>query len=223
MPSQADPIDFTGRYNTALPAQDETQFQTWAQDQSKTVGRDVAKDLYDYDLRGWWQQNQGQGLDGGHLTDTFKKPNHPTFSTQSQYHGADGNQGGEWAQQPSGAWSFTPGATNMTMHGPEALGDYFKRVEPGNQLNQGAVKLTPVEHDPFRLSPVDHDPFSFAGAVQPFLGPPRDLPYSNPTVLPDWIADIAGLPAGAAAFGSLAPDDGGPRLIPVEHDPFAVQ
>lgn len=110
------------------------KFKDWTQAQSTATGRDVSSDLYDYDMRGWWQQNQDASLDGAHLTDIFKKPNHPTFSTQSQYHGADGHQGGEWAPQPDGTYSFKPGSTNMMMHGPDALTDYFKQVEPGNRL-----------------------------------------------------------------------------------------
>lgn len=94
--------------------------------------RNVAGDTYDYDLRGWYQQNGAQDLTGAHLTDEFKKPNHPTFSDQSQYSGVGGMQGGQWAQQPNGSYSFTPGSTNV--YSVPELQDYFKKVEPGNQL-----------------------------------------------------------------------------------------
>ncbi len=128
-----DPLDFTERYNTQLSPQDEAAFQSWTQQQSKAVGRDVSGDTYDYDLRGWWQANPNASLSGGHLTDQFKKPNHPTFSDQSQYHGVDGMQGGQWQQQSDGSYAFTPGATNV-FSVPE-LQDYFARVEKGNTLN----------------------------------------------------------------------------------------
>lgn len=127
-----DPNDFSAQYNTALSPQDEQAFQQWTQDQSAKTGRNVAGDSYDYDLRGWYQQNGPQDLTGAHLTDEFKKPNHPTFSDQSRYNGVNGMQGGQWQQQQGGTYSFTPGPTNV-FSVPE-LQDYFKKVEPGNQL-----------------------------------------------------------------------------------------
>ncbi len=128
----ADPLDFSDEYNTKLSPQEERSFQAWTGAQSDAVGRNVGNDNYDYDLRGWWKANPGVDLSGAHLTDTYKKPNHPTFSDQSQYHGVDGYQGGSWGKTDGGSWSFTPGSTNF-FSAPE-LGDYFKRVEPTNQL-----------------------------------------------------------------------------------------
>lgn len=72
----------------------------------------------------------------GHLPDTFKLPNHMTFSDQSMYHGRDGNQGGVWTQN-DGRWTFTPGATNLQHHSIQELMDYFAHVEPGTVLNVG--------------------------------------------------------------------------------------
>jgi hypothetical protein len=131
--NEPDTLDFTGKYNTQLAPQGEAAYQQWVNEQSQATGRNVGADAYDYDLRGWWLANPGVSLGDGHLTDQFKKPNHPTFSDQSQYSGVDGMQGGQWGKADNGSWSFTPGATNM-FSTPE-LSDYFKRVEPGNQLN----------------------------------------------------------------------------------------
>jgi hypothetical protein len=128
-----DPLDYSGKYNTPLPPQDEATYQQWVGQQSQAAGRNVANDTYDYDMRGWWKANNGAPLEGGHLTDQYKKPNHPTFSDQSQYNGVDGMQGGKWQQGDDKNWSFTPGATNM-YSAPE-LQDYFQRVEPGNTVN----------------------------------------------------------------------------------------
>ena len=50
--------DFTDLYNTGLDAKTERSFQDWMKGQSAATGRDVSKDLKDYDLRGWWQQQQ---------------------------------------------------------------------------------------------------------------------------------------------------------------------
>lgn len=127
-------VDYSSKYNTPLNANQEALFNSWLSKQSIATGRDVAKDLYDYDLKGWWKNNQGIDLNDGHLTDTYKKPNHPTFSDQSQYHGVDGNQGGSWQQQQNGSWSYAPSATNLQMYKSDELQQYFKQVEPGNQL-----------------------------------------------------------------------------------------
>jgi hypothetical protein len=139
-----DKNDFTEHYNTELSAPEQDSFNGWVKDQSDKTGRDVGKDVYDYDLQGYWQKNAGDSEDGpqltgGHLTDEFKKPNHPTFSDQSKYHGVAGNEGGTWEQLPGGesgvqAWSFKPGATNLEHHEPAELKSYFDKVEPGNAL-----------------------------------------------------------------------------------------
>lgn len=129
-----DELDFTRKYNTPLSMNREQQFQKWMTAQSKSVGRNISNDLYDYDLRGWWNKNNGAGLLGGHLTDEFKKPNHPTFSTGSKYNGVEGNEGGEWLKQSGGSWSFRPGKTNLQNFSADELHDYFGKVEPGNKL-----------------------------------------------------------------------------------------
>lgn len=142
MPAQffsQDSGDYTDRYNTPLSYKQEQAFQKWAAANGRSA------DLADYDLRGWWLQNgmpTGAPKKGEHFTDLFKKPNHPTFSDQSIYHGMRPDtgewdarlQGGTWQDLGNGKFSFTPGATNLQMHEPQALIDYFNRVEPGNQL-----------------------------------------------------------------------------------------
>ena len=59
----------------------------------------------DYDFLGAFNAGIGRGS-GGHMTDRFKLPYHPTFSTQSQYY-----KPGMPAVQPlfeSGKWSYLP-------------------------------------------------------------------------------------------------------------------
>lgn len=80
-------IDMSGQYNTRLSAADESKFQGWA----KKEGRQG--DLADYDLRGFWKSGAAFAKNG-HGSDEWKKPNHPTFSTGSRYHGVDGHAGG---------------------------------------------------------------------------------------------------------------------------------
>lgn len=89
-------------------------------------------DLADYDLRGWFAKS-GKVAENGHLTDEFKKPNHPTFSDGSIYHGKDGNEGGRWAKQGN-RWQFKASKTNLDNLGPEGLQRYFQKVEPGNEV-----------------------------------------------------------------------------------------
>ena len=125
--------DMTGQYNTQLSPADEQQFQQWLQLNSAAQGRDTSRDLFDYDLRGAYQAN-AQATASGHLPDTFKKPNHPTFSTGSQYHGVDGHVGGTWSQQPDDSWIYRASPTNLKMHSAGGLLNYFGRVEPDNRL-----------------------------------------------------------------------------------------
>lgn len=76
-------------YNTSVP--DELAFQDW---KVKNAPRDSGAD---YDLRGAYLANM-QRADNGHMGDRFKKPNHPTFSDQSQYAvGDQRGRAGSWA------------------------------------------------------------------------------------------------------------------------------
>lgn len=125
--------DYTYKYNTDLPPEREDQFRTWLDAQSKIADRDMSRDLYDYDLRGYFARYGSGDIEPGHMTDAFKKPNHPTFSTESNYHGKDGLEGGTWSKTSKG-WAFNPGATNLDLWDPGALKQYFDRVEPGNEL-----------------------------------------------------------------------------------------
>lgn len=126
-----DPRDFRNRYNTALSPQDEAMFQAWSTDESKRQGRNILNDLYDYDLRGLWNSGGGFGGENGHAGDTYKKPNHPTFSDQSQYNGVDGYVGGVWEETPQGM-TYTAAGSNM--YPPQELQRYFDRAEPGVRL-----------------------------------------------------------------------------------------
>lgn len=133
------PPDLTERYNTALTPGEELAYQNWAQIQSALQNRDVNRDLFNYDLRGAFKAGATQSPNG-HLPDTFKKPNHPSFSDQSQYHGVDGFTGGSW-RQIGGQWVFTPGQTNLQLHGPEGLQQYFQQSDPNVRLNAPASPM----------------------------------------------------------------------------------
>jgi hypothetical protein len=123
-------------FDTKLDAENEKRFNFWLSDQSTIRKRDLSKDLEDYDLRGYWFNGGYQDRTGkGHMPDTYKKPNHPTFSNESIYNGVDlGNgqiaQGGKWGEGDS----FEVGPTNMQFYTPEQLKSYFQKVEPKSKL-----------------------------------------------------------------------------------------
>ena len=88
----------------------------------------------DYDYDAWRAAGSPADPVTGHGPDTYKLPNHMTFSNESIYHGKDGAEGGQWSKNPDGSWTFTAGPTNLQHHSAEELQDYFRRVEPGNKL-----------------------------------------------------------------------------------------
>ena len=118
----SDPNDLSGAYNTKLSPADEAAFQAWAKANNRT------RDMYDYDLRGAWKAMAKQSANG-HFPDTFKKPNHPTFSNESQYALGPVLQGGQW-----GNGTFAPGVTNLQFHSPQELTEYMRSVEPDYRL-----------------------------------------------------------------------------------------
>ena len=94
---------------------------------------DINADNYDYES--WQRANHGVTMaPGQHYPDTYKLPEHPTFSNESMYHGKNGAQGGQWDKNSDGAWTFTPGPTNLQNYSRQQLQDYFQRVEPDSQL-----------------------------------------------------------------------------------------
>lgn len=83
-------VDMTSQYNTQLTPAEEAQYQDWL----KTL-KPIQRNTWDYDLRGAFKAG-AQPAANGHLPDTWKKPNHPTFSDQSQYANVPGAAPGTW-------------------------------------------------------------------------------------------------------------------------------
>ena len=79
-----------GPYITKLSPDDERQFQQWVIDNKIPFD---PSDEADYDMRGYWQEQQGTGdqrqvnpNDGQpHFPDTYKTPYHESFSNESRY------------------------------------------------------------------------------------------------------------------------------------------
>ena len=70
-------------YNTPLNLSDELKFQI-----AKSNSPFRNDSGYDYDYRGFYNKygNLTPRATNGHLTDEYKKPNHPTFSIESNYY-----------------------------------------------------------------------------------------------------------------------------------------
>jgi hypothetical protein len=199
------PPDFSARYNTALTPTEEAQFQQWAQASGK------AGDLRDYDLRGAWKSGAATAPNG-HLPDTYKKPNHPTFSDESQYHGRDGFTGGTWGGGDGQPDTFTPGPTNLRMLGPQGLQHYFHQREPDVRL------MLP----PQRMSGGDSEGMPPPGPDPSSLTRPRDMPQVPPTSWLDWMVQHRSANLGAdqnmLAPGAVPTWNGGS----MQDAPFAI-
>lgn len=130
------------KFNTALSPKEEMEFQVWAHDKSSDLNRELLNDLEDYDLRGYWKE-RGKKEDlsnpESHLPDTYKKPNHPTFSDESKYSGVVQDNvkyvGGKWSELGKDKWQYSPSREMMTnTHNSKSLEDYFKKYEPDSKL-----------------------------------------------------------------------------------------
>ena len=100
--------DMTDQYNTELSPEEQQEYDQWIQRNSARHGRDLSKDNFDYDTRGQFKDSRGADLPLGHGPDTHKKPNHPTFSNESRYHGAGGRMGGQWDADETGSETLQP-------------------------------------------------------------------------------------------------------------------
>lgn len=110
-------------YDTALSPQEETRFQQW---QSRLPHNLQGTD--DYDLRGAFL-GAAREAGNGHLPDTWKKPNHFTFSNDSQYSSPQ-QPGGQWVEDGRGGSMFWASPTNLQYHSPLSLMRYFNEAEP---------------------------------------------------------------------------------------------
>jgi hypothetical protein len=122
-------------YNTPIPPELRSGYEQWARE----LGKNPAEEEADYDLPGFFlatQQNPELLPKGpeDHLPDTFKKPNHPTFSTDSQYSGPFEGAGGQWSKDSKGRDVFTASDVNIRNWGPEGLQKYFEKYEPNATL-----------------------------------------------------------------------------------------
>lgn len=148
-------------YNTTLSPDEETKFTEWKQ---QNAPNDTGQD---YDLRGAFRAGLSPAANG-HWADTFKKPNHPTFSNQSQYAvGSDAARAGHW----DGDKFIPPTANQGTTEGksPSSLRD---------MLVQSQTPQASAQAEPESLN----TPFGATGEVFGSTRPRR-------TQMRDYIAD----------------------------------
>ena len=127
-----DELDFSNRYNTKLTPQEEVLFREYV---AKHPDKINPNDAYDYDVKGAWKALIAGDIEHderGHLTDQFKKPNHPTFSGESMYDGVDGHVGGSWYNDGKGMSAYFAPLSHL--YNMEDLADYFNRVERDTNL-----------------------------------------------------------------------------------------
>lgn len=115
------------KYSTRLNPEEMQQFIKW---KAENAPNDSG---IDYDLQGAFMDGQGSG-GKEHMTDKFKKPNHPTFSKESKY-STPKTPGGEWGTDESGKPTFTPSAQMLEdTERIDNLRKYMKKAEPDVKL-----------------------------------------------------------------------------------------
>lgn len=77
-------------YDTPLTPAEQQAFSVW---KAKYAPKDSGAD---YDLQGAFKAGLVPDAATGHWPDTFKKPNHPTFSVESQYAPLAPHLAGSW-------------------------------------------------------------------------------------------------------------------------------
>lgn len=93
-------------YRTKLSKAEEKEFSKWKSKLPERLQSDQ-----DYDLKGFFKAYGKEPIPKGeefHLTDEFKLPNHPTFSSQSKYYNDETKYlGGEWLNRGD-SWLYQP-------------------------------------------------------------------------------------------------------------------
>jgi hypothetical protein len=127
-------------YNTPLTGENPQRFQNWLALQKVKRGRDLSGDLTNYDMQGYWLNGGYKDSGAGHMPDTYKKPNHPSFSNESQYSGKEDLwggkfEGGRWVGDDKTGWSYQASARMLkTTHTRDMLQQYFADNEPDVML-----------------------------------------------------------------------------------------
>lgn len=134
-------------YDTKLSASDEGKFSEWKQQYAPNDSG------ADYDLRGAYKEGFKPDPVTGHWPDTYKKPNHPTFSDQSIYAKDAPEKAGHWDGD-----TYVPPSANPF--------DSFDAVPPpidGNSMF--GVHLKALPNTPPATQPIDKWKNAYSGLV----------------------------------------------------------
>lgn len=178
--------------------QNEQAFQDW-----KTQNAPYDSGL-DYNLRDAYLSSLTTN-DNGHLPDTWKKPNHPTFSNESAYSGLGGPVGGQWSVDADGNDVFYASPANLKDRTPQELQDYFSQYEPGVKLVlPGESPVVPVVDNNIPppqayRPPVQEDPWGKAATEFASWNAPQTPAWDTPRV--------ASMRQGAASTAQEWPKD----------------
>jgi len=123
------------KYDTQLTPLQEAKYKLAASNARRT------KDTADYDLRGAWLKDPKSIGGKGHLTDEFKKPNHPTFSKDSKY-STPNNMGGSWVAGKRGSYSFIPSKRQISRAG--GLAPFKKAFNKSEQGQNSGFVIPPT-------------------------------------------------------------------------------
>jgi cell wall-associated NlpC family hydrolase len=139
--------------DTVLSPEDEERFQKW---KARYAPQDSG---FDYDLRGAFQEGVTPARNG-HFPDTYKKPNHPTFSNESKFAKDYPDLAGSW----DGDRYVPPADPDLRRHlgagqdtGEETFfnpstGNFEKLQNPAFDLNSGLTPNTALA-DPNKDAP----------------------------------------------------------------------
>lgn len=192
------------QYDTKLSPQEEAQFQAW---KNQYAPQDSGAD---YDLRGAFKAGLTPDPKTNHWPDTFKKPNHETFSNESKYAQipyAAASKAGSWngeqftpaqAPQTQQASSNPSPVYNMARGGVGGIADtldfinYLNPLRVGNNAVRALTGQKPLE--------TIRESWAKSGATynSPEELPKEDRPFANAA---ETVAGALGL--GVPGVGAL--------------------
>lgn len=199
-------------YETELTKPEEQRFQEW---KAVTAPNDSGAD---YDLRGAFKAGLAPGTDG-HWPDTFKKPNHPTFSVESIYAADRPDLAGKWEGD-----SFVPAADPYAGLGEpvpaaptsNAAVDVAKRIgrgalagvgyiaEAGSRLSNAIGSALPAFMTDERFQTEEH-PLTTAGNALQAVAAKIPVDPARDAELKSAIAEGAGAAVPVLAASALNP------------------
>jgi hypothetical protein len=232
--------DMTDRFNTPLSPEEEERYQQWAR-QNHREG-----DTFDYDMRGAWQHGIQGDPRTGHYPDTYKKPNHPTFSDESQYDGSEGRRGGHWEEDETGSETLQPYGTHSHADGGMIDGEEQRLTDDiyaRHKLNRERVDPEVLQrYDRMRQDQRERDTGYPWETSEDYEFPPNPRDTGNIAVLPETRrtpnevrfaqgGDVHAMISAFANGGSpppagpppAGPPGGGGNMVPPEASPSGGQ